>query len=171
MSESPCPVTELPQVLTQLSDFMKERSKPVTPILSPLPSQDPSSPHRGGLICVTCHSQPLILPAASERKAEKCLSKNITPRVVHPEFITTRHFHFDLSNAAAHKLLVRSQQVELRLTEVPVFIWSAELFPWVYSDADWTVFQAMCSLICTHAFPVLPDSTVNLFSTVKGFFF
>lgn len=36
--------------------------------------QDPSSPRRGGLVCVTCHSQPLTLPAASERKAEKNVS-------------------------------------------------------------------------------------------------
>ena len=74
--ESPCPVTELPQVLTQLSDFMKEPSKPVTPILS-LPPRAKILPllGGGGLICVTCHSRPLILPVASERRVEKCLTE------------------------------------------------------------------------------------------------
>lgn len=107
-------------------------------------SQDPSSPRRGGLICVTCHSKPLILPVATERKKEKCLTERNS--LVHPELIGAGHF--DLSNVAAHKLLVRSQQVELRSAEVPGFIWSAQLSPWVHSDADWTLFYAMRSLIC-----------------------
>lgn len=66
--------------------------------------------------------------------------------LVHPELIGAGHF--DLSNVAAHKLLVRSQQVELRSAEVPGFIWSAQLSPWVHPHADWTLFYAMRSLIC-----------------------
>ncbi len=118
-------------------------------------SQDPSSPRRGGLVCVTCHSQPLALPVASERRAEKCLTKKLFRQHI-LDSSAEDIFNLSLSNVAAHKLLVRSQQVELRSTEVPVFIWSAGLFPWVYPHADRTIFQAMCSLICPHAFPVLP---------------
>lgn len=118
-------------------------------------SQDPSSQSRGGLVGVACHSQRLTLPVASERRAEKCLTNEKLFRHYILHSPAQDILILILSNVATHETLVRSQEVGLRSTEVPVFIWSAELSPWVSPDADWTTFQAMCSLICTHAFPVL----------------
>lgn len=114
-------------------------------------SQAPSSARRGGLVCVTCHSH-FLLPHTGKWK-------NVTKKIFGQYILNSSVqdiFTWILSNVAAHKLLVISQQVELRSTEVPVFISSAGLSPWAYSDADWTHFQAMCSLICTHALPVSP---------------
>lgn len=134
-SESPHPVTGLPQGLTQLSDFMKERSKPGTPTLSQPPtpwSPDPSSPTQSGPVCVTCHSRPLTHPAAWE-------GKNVSPKTLHGRCLrNTVILVWMRLNVASHKLLVRGQQVELGSTEVPLFIWSAEWSPRVYPDADCT---------------------------------
>lgn len=95
-------------------------------------SQDPSSPSRGGLVCVTCHSQRLTLPVASERRAEKCFTdeKLFRHYILHSS--AQDIFIFNLSNVTTHELLVRSQEVALRSMEVAVFIWSADLSPWVY---------------------------------------
>lgn len=73
-------------------------------------SQDPSSPLGGGLVCVTCHSQPLTLPAASEKgNQKKCLlfRQYILRSSAQDIFI------FDLPNVAGRTLmLVRSQEVK-----------------------------------------------------------
>lgn len=67
---------------------------------------------------MTCHSQPLILPAASERKVEKMPhQKNSSGST---SCNTVQDIFMLMSTVAAHKLLVKSQQVEM-----PVFISSA----------------------------------------------
>lgn len=156
MSESPCPVTELPQVLTQLSDFMKERSKPVTPILSP-----PRAKILPLRVEEVSSAWPVTHSPSHFLQPQRGKRKNVSPRkklsrqyILHSS--AQDIFILISSNVAAHKRLVRSQEVELRSAEVRVFIWSADLSPWVYPDADWTTFKVVCSLICTHTFPVLP---------------
>lgn len=118
-------------------------------------SQDPSSPRRGGLVGVTCHSQPPAFPAASKRRMETNVSLKNTSGSA-SWICQCRTFSFWYCQMKQRKMVVRGQNVELGSTEMRVFIWSAELSPWVYPDADWTSFQAMYSLTCAYAFPLLP---------------
>lgn len=77
-------------------------------------SQDPSSPRRGGLVCVTCHSQ--------LHTKNVSLKSSLGGRG--PQFVSVARgiFIWMFFNVAARKPLVRSQKVELRSKEVPVFI-------------------------------------------------
>lgn len=93
-------------------------------------SQDPSSPRRKGLVCVTCYSEPLTLPAAPEWKAENVSPKCLTLEAVHPDFINPGHVHFDLSSVACTKTVDRRPAGWIKVngnTSVYLICWSVPL--------------------------------------------
>lgn len=77
---------------------------------------------------MTCHSQPLALPAASENGKAEARGGGVSQKRKQssgsdPPYPSTHDMLvLMLFNLAAHKMLVSGQWVDLRSAQVPVFI-------------------------------------------------